>query len=244
MILTSVGLVVFGWFPLLKLPGAALLVFVLPGWTLMRSLNFDAGGLAQNAVLDITLSISLTLVVGLVLHFGDAITRNGWLLSLATLSLAGCAVAAWRRTGSTLTISNGVESSASAQPLFRSSTARYLLAALAIVLASIYVAAIDANSIKPFQFTELWVVASPGKSDGSVSIGLHNAESKAVTYRLEVLVDDRLARSWENISLPAGEIWQATYERTGLGKYPRVEVITYRTEEPDRVYRRAWLAAE
>jgi hypothetical protein len=236
--LISITFVFFGWFSFMQLLGALTLLFFLPGISLLNLFGVSVFSYWQKGVLGVTISMAIVILFGLLLGFFNFITYNGWFITISLFN-STCFLFGSRRVEGTAPLL----SKQTIDALTGASNLIFLLWGSLIVAIAICVSALDSANLSPFKYTELWIAQSPRQS-GFASIGLHNAEGKDENYHVEVLVDNRLGKMWQNIAVRKGETWQATYERNGLAEHPRLEVVAYRAEDPNRVYRRAWLAAE
>jgi hypothetical protein len=107
-----------------------------------------------------------------------------------------------------------------------------VLAVAAIVIAS--TAHIDPDE----HFSELWITP-PTTAGATTTIGVRNDEGQPQDYRVDLVRDGQVLRSWP-VSLAPGETWT-----TGVSETPgstRLEALLYRADDTATVYRQVWLA--
>jgi uncharacterized membrane protein len=175
----------------LVLPGYALAAAVSPPGTLSRS---------ERAVYVVGLSVSAAALGGLVWQFAFDLGRETWALLLASITLAGCAIAQRRRTRQT-PIRKRNRSQPPRASRERSSHLELptALTALIGVIAAIAAIAITVDGLQDQRaesnYSALWVV--PAKpSSSAVEIGILNHQSSAHEYRLEVESRGRKIQDW------------------------------------------------
>jgi uncharacterized membrane protein len=214
----------------LFLPGALLVSLVAP----RRPFTFEFCVLALGA------SLAADIVVGLVLHGVGALNPTGW-GAAATIMAAG---ALWRNRRSLASFAR--RGAPFASLLTRENGLR--MAALAVVAAlatsSVALASYGARQHRPFAYTELWLQPFDGASPQRVLVGVRNQEEATVRYGLELLLNDRTLVRWPQFDLANGQ--QRVEDvpvQVALPPEGRLEARLYRLDEPNLVYRRAWLSA-
>jgi uncharacterized membrane protein len=178
----------------LVLPGYALAAAMSPPGTLSRS---------ERAVYAVALSVGAAALGGLVWQFAFDLGREVWALLLASITLAGCAIAQRRRTRQ-----RPIRDRSRAQPPRASPgrsrlsrlelpTALTALVGVAAAIAAIVIAVDGLQEQRAeSHFSALWVVP-PKASSGAVEVGILNHQGSAHEYRLEVEARGRKIQDWQ-----------------------------------------------
>jgi hypothetical protein len=88
-------------------------------------------------------------------------------------------------------------------------------------------------------FTQLWVLPDSAAQVDSVRLGVSNREPGEIGYRLLVTISGTIIGSWPRITLGPDEQWEATVALpTAQPAAATVEVLLYRLDAPETVYRR------
>jgi uncharacterized membrane protein len=219
------------------------LIFVLPGFLLLRLLAPSQSFGFESLVLTIGTSLVSAITLGLVLHFFSALTPTGWavgfsLLILAAVSLRRFLDGKTRAPSRVLAASGGVEWRLKALPVAAALVSLVLVPLLIGVAATL--AWRGASNHRQFAYTELWI--RPSES-GGVTIGVKNQEQRDVRYDLEVRVNGDIFVSrpdyvlhedeqrLETLAIPVDEL-----------SVRRVEARLYRNEGDRKLYRQVWLS--
>jgi uncharacterized membrane protein len=178
----------------LVLPGYALAAAVSPPGTLSRS---------ERVLYVVVLSVSAAALGGLVWQFAFDLGREVWPLLLASITLAGCAIAQRRRTRQTpIRKRNRPQSPRASRERSRLSrlelpTALIALIGIAAAIAAIVIAVDGLQDQRAeSNFSALWVVP-PKPSSSAVEVGILNHQSSAHEYRLEVESRGRKIQNWQ-----------------------------------------------
>jgi uncharacterized membrane protein len=189
-------------------------------------------------VFSIGMSLSVTVVLGLVLHFFNALTSFGWTVALVTVC-AGAKI--WsRKFGNGDPLINVPR-----LPAFMAT--RTTVACLGIVATlftgSLALARYGAVNQREFAYTELWIRPTDDHSFGVVTVGIGNREQRPVSYVLELLANGKEFVRSPQFSL-ADDEERVRQIPVSLPLMPdgRIEARLYRADEPQRLYRQAWLS--
>jgi uncharacterized membrane protein len=266
------GILHWGFSPMLNLAVAGPLVLYLPGWAALLALDSEPDGWLESAVLNVALSLAIVVISGLLLHLAGAIARPGWLAALGVVTLSGCliSVAHGKRALAARPFEVG-------QPRARRAsywTIDLSMMAMAIGLAGAAVATSFLLTVRhhEFYYTQLWIVPKQDAPD-KVVVGLRNEEGGDESYVIELLVDYHLVQAWSEVSLKQGEAWTTTFRWAGFGEHPRatqllqqsttsdgapraasqrvalgasplVEALVYRSSNRSIIYRHVWTARQ
>ncbi|HEY4025498.1 MAG TPA: DUF1616 domain-containing protein, partial [Candidatus Dormibacteraeota bacterium] len=225
--------------PLPRLLAGVPLVLVVPGHALVAlAWRGDPLGLAERALLDLGLSLSLAALSGLALNWtpwGMGGVQPPLLLGL--FSLAAIAVVARRERGGSW--------AATADAWRRSLPPHRIHVRLAGAAAALLVAAVAFSAWSAAEdhgpgFTQVWLVP---RTAGRLDLGLRNDQPRADTYRLRLTAGGGTVREWSAVRLQPGQRWFAT-AALPAGTAAGAELAVYRAEQPRRVYRSLRLAPE
>jgi uncharacterized membrane protein len=246
-------------------------VFFLPGWAVLRALAAEPEDRVGRAALRTALSLAIVVIVGLILHLADSITRAGWLLALGIVTFTACIVSL---AGDSRTPAARLpEVSKARLPSCRPRHLAMGTTAICLAAAAIGLSVAMTSVRHEFSYTQAWIVPKQGAPD-QVVFGLRNEEAGNESYAVELLVDRHLVQSWSDIPLKPGEAWTTTFrwagfgeyphaiqslkesasgeaaasatvwERAALGAVPRVEAVVYRSNNRSVIYRHVWIAPQ
>ncbi len=187
---------------------ALLLVYVLPGYALVKAL-FPGTQLENSEFIALTLGLSLaiTAIGGLVIYWlGWELNTNTWTIFLGSVTVIAGAVALLRyqhlerpnpahaRVNFTLSLTDIL---------------LFLLAASGVVIAFAiaYQGEIVQNNS---DFTQLWMLPDEASASDAV-IGINNRADEEAQYRLEIVVDGRVITKVEMIELQSTETWEYVF---------------------------------
>jgi hypothetical protein len=183
---------------------AAAVLLLAPGVLAVR-LALRGGGLAADALLWATAaSIALVVLLGLVLdRLPGGIHRASWVAGLdvlAVLLALACRRVRWR-------VAPGSRSETrSRRPAVLAARAVVLALAVAIAAAAVTMNLHGARTeARRQEFAQVWLLPSGSRH---VLIGVRSGRSVPTTYRLTLLADGRVMRTWGAIRLRWGEQWQ------------------------------------
>ena len=228
------------------------LTFILPGYTLTKIL-FRARSRFQNPVRaciqpsdpkpgqpveitdQIVLSLGLSLAIDVLVGVGLNILPIGlqassWAvtLGLITTVLALFTVLLRQNDDAEITRATGMHVTAS----------HALLLGLAggVLIVSVWLAIIRPLNPDP-SFTQLWMLPAKN-SDCSVFIGVQSFETTSVTYRVVMSINNTSTHSWSSILLSPQQKWSQSVAVTpGHTSSLYIQVLLYRTDKPDTIYR-------
>lgn len=182
------------------------MVLVLPGYALAAAVAPPASlSRAERTVYVVALSVSAAALGGLVWQFAFDLNRETWALLLASITLAGCAIAERkrRRTRQTQT-GDRKRPQPQRGSRERSSLSRRelptVLTALIGVAAAIVAIVITVDGLQDQRaesnYSALWVVP-PTPNSGAVEVGILNHQGSPHLYRLEIENEGRTIQDWE-----------------------------------------------
>ena len=210
------------------------LVFVLPGYAIIRAVLPEARNTLAGATFVVGLSVAVTVFCGFALHGLGRMSTEGWAFALGAVTVAASCVAPFRS-------SPDIVDNAKYWPPLRPSQALMLIGAAAIAAGAVVLALQGAHARREFSYTEFWMVSTP-RFDGNVTVGFRNGEGRASSYDVEVMLDERVIAVWRSIPLQTGESW-ATEIAVPLGQSGGEKAEAWLFKDGDRrhVYRRVWL---
>lgn len=263
-----VGLVVLGLLlslaipallPLRWLTGAALVLF-LPGYAWISALFVgDEPSPGWYLTLSLGLSISSTVLCGLLLNLTPwGLTTATWLIALAALALTGALVTAARdaRRDAARDDRRMDGPSGAPQPyrVYRALTKRVsltkgqmflLVATLALVALAGVVAVVGAEMVpQSEQVIQFWMVpaSATGPRTTTAQLGVREiGPVPSVEYDVIVRADGAEFLKLGPFSVKPGTDWKATIDIGSLPANTVVEADLYRTDAPNHVYRSAWI---
>jgi uncharacterized membrane protein len=214
------------------------LLLFLQGFLVLRALMPRRQVDFEFVVLSIGMSITSTMLLGLLLHAFHAMNHYGWAIGSGAVCIGA---ASWSR------FSGGGKSRASVLPTAMPGVRGAAIVCLGIVGAlfagAIVVARYGALNHRQFAYTDLWILPSDGQSMERVTVGIRNKEQRPSNYALELLANGKVLVRWPRFSLADNE------ERIEQVPIPMildinqpVEARLYETGDPERLYRRAWLS--
>jgi uncharacterized membrane protein len=213
------------------------LVLFLQGALVLRALMPKRPIDFEFIVMSVGMSLSLTVVIGLVLHFLDAMTTLGW--SVASGALCAGAVLWFRRS------SGGASVLEFRLTAVLTTRATVVCACLVwtLVASSVALARYGAVNQRQFTYTDLWIQPSDGRSENVVTVGVRNREQRSENYVLEVMANGKLLARWPQFHLANDEqrVIQVPISMA-LDPDDSVEARLYRADAPQRLYRRVWLS--
>jgi uncharacterized membrane protein len=223
--------------PLLRVLLSLPLVFFLPGNAVLAAyLPTEPRGFARLA-LSVGLSLAIVILAGLVLHLGSAMTAVGWLFTLCAITFAGYAVASVRHFGV-----------ASPWPSFRwklsFDDAAIFSASLGALALAFFIATSADFQHQQSHFTEFWMTPDRTEEIGAVNLGIRNEEANAVSYDLELMLDNRLIAAWRGVHVDKGETRVLPVDLASSGRAGRLEAWLFKAGDHQHVYRRVWLEAK
>jgi Protein of unknown function (DUF1616) len=207
------------------------LVFVLPGYALLRAIapgsTLDP---AIEALLTLTLSITSAILGGLILNFTRwGLERESWTVLLAAVTVGSCLVAAARRFRDrrTAVVSRSFR--------LRVSAAVLAVVALAISGESLAIARTPFHNQAVVGYTLL--ALAPSHDGSRVRVRVTSDEQVTTVYRLKLNTHGSVARVWTRIRLTPGQSWHTVISRHGSLAQQPLTFALYRARAPHVVYR-------
>jgi len=188
------GIMISASAALLLLKGIVSFIFLafLPGYLVLKIIfparSFDVAV----ALMSSGLSVSITIVCGLILHAFNAMNAFGWVLCLGFL----CLTALWMGIRFRVT---GTPTRTSLR--FKASHIAAVSLALMLVSSAVVIAKQGSLEQRQFSYTELWILPTDERSFDRVVVGLRNEEQAGTYYDLEILVNDRTIKRWPRFYL-------------------------------------------
>jgi uncharacterized membrane protein len=233
----------------LRVVFGASLVLVVPGFAVTAAL-FPPGSLAKTVRLTLGVAVSMivALIGGFLLNFTPwGMRQESWVALLVIVSAAAAALAGprWAAAWDGLLRWHGPRLRAGA-----ASPMNWVLLWWAVCVSSVAVAvAISGASVSSTAgYTQLWAVPSDSAAVGqpeSVRVGVRNAETATQQYRLDLQQDGEVLQEWPAVTLQQDEQWETTLSvsppMTSSSSGTPTEIVLYRADAPDVVYRRVTL---
>jgi uncharacterized membrane protein len=222
--------VVFGLPLALFVPGYALTTAFLPSL---------AQAFPNRLMYALGVSLAVTILTGLLLNLtAEGLTGVLWTGVLGSVSLAA-GVAALLRRWREMRDEDDIR-----QPVFRlrPTHAAMLAAAALLIVGAVTITRTAAIGEAHPGFTQLWLTPFYPSSEQYLEIGLHNFENEPVEYRVQFRIGDHVIDEWSPVRLQPNELWQKVMrvnEEPLQGE--RAEVVVYRLDDPEQVYRHATL---
>lgn len=204
------------------------LMLIAPGYALSRALLPGRfAGPAERATAALGLSLAFLVLAAVTMHAaGVPLSRRSWAAVVGAATVVATAVAAWR-----------APAPAVAGRLPRVRGARLLLTLVALVLLADAVV-IARRPLAPPRgvpgYTQLWLIRTGRQAE----LGVHSYELAPAGYRLDLIVNGRVARRWPDIMLATGEGWSTAVRLAGS----RIEARLYRADRPQQMYRHVRMA--
>jgi uncharacterized membrane protein len=213
---------------------AAPLVLYLPGHAILSAIFPHSPINVERTVFAAGLSMTVTIMCGMVLHCMSAMTSIGWAASLHGITIAACVIAHLRSPSTMAAPWNWsrcrVGGSQFASVGF----------ALALTLAAVDLARQGALAHREYSFTEFWMVPATANNQDLLTIGLESFEKAPASYDIEVTIDGVIFDLWRSIALAPGERWTADLSVDLSASPPkRVQALLYK-DGSGGVYRKVW----
>lgn len=218
------------------------LVLVLPGYAITAA-AFATRPLERAATLLFSLGLSLAVAIlgGFVLDWTPwGLQARSWAALLTATTLGAGAITLVRRRKGASAVPREVGRHAGSR--LRVGQALPLGLAALVLVAAVGVAIAGADRQPTAGFTQLWLLPAKGSDPEVIRLGLHNSESTATGYRLQVLAAGLVIAEWPSIELQPLQTWEITTTLTADQTDARtVEAILYRASDPGTIYRRVQL---
>lgn len=214
-------------------------LLVLPGYAALRAIGLRMRSLLELGVFTVGLSLALSILGGFLLNGAGALTPVGWAvwLTAATLALSGIAAIRnqppWWADGG-LPRPSG---------LGRRQYGIWAAAALAVG-AAFLLAVHDDLGQGAFQRTDFWILPEDTALPARVTLGIHNAETEAQEFEVDMMSGGRLVAAWRSLRLEPGETTTWTAPLPPDAGSRRVEAWLFKAGNRGRIHRKVWLALD
>jgi hypothetical protein len=192
-------------YSLLALLGALPLIAWLPGYALTAWLFAGAKlGHVEQVVYSVTLSLVITVLIGLLFHFLPlGLRREVWQVALPLVTVVCCLIAAQRRP----------PEQRLRLPRLQLGLAGWagLGAGALIVLTAMEIARTPAPTTGLTGYTSFWMVPS-GALQQSLDLGIQSEEFAEAHYILRLETVDSVLAEWTDIVLSPGKQWRTTIQ--------------------------------
>jgi uncharacterized membrane protein len=221
----------------LRAPFAALLLLVLPGYSLAEAL-FGRRTIdwPRRLLLTVGLSISSSVVVGLLLNLAPFGLRAwSWSVALFVVTCAAGAVAI-RDRGEAPSLPAGLRRLVALPSLL------FVIGAALVLASAVFLAGTPLTAKNVPGYTAFWLVPGGREKPATVRVGIKSGELKALNFRLVVRVGKNLAYDRRLPAFQPGREFETTVavKRAAAGGTPTVALL-YREDNPGSVYRLARL---
>jgi hypothetical protein len=195
------------WPVIVRVPAAALLVLVLPGYALTRAVLSRAPvGPPERAATTLGLSLGVAATGGVVFEFvgvrADLQVWIAWLVGAIAVATAGALVRDIRDPAPARDPAEPWRPISAVQVLVLS------LAATITVWAMIFAWAGATVDVNPTA-VQLWILPVQGAQPPTVRIGIHNEASTPAHYRLVLTETPTRTLTW-TVDLVGGQVWETT----------------------------------
>jgi hypothetical protein len=233
LVLIIFGLAVSGFLPpIIRVILALPFVFIAPGYALMRAIFPEQELKAlERFLFVIGLSLGVLILSGLALNITPwGLQATSWLVLLSLITLVASAIAIWRR--------RQISAKESTPERLYVSLRQVGLLGCAIVLVgfSLKLTLTPRSPDKIPGYTSLWILPYSQEQPGSFIIGIKSQEIETTHYSLRVTFNGQLQQEWPDIGLAPGA--QSLKLITMPAEPGLMEVILYRDDNPEVVYRR------
>lgn len=212
---------------ILRTLAAVLLVFVLPGYTILAAWFPERRSLASTLILfTIMVSAAVTGLGGLLLHFTLGLNTGSWTILLSTIIVIHSGIAFVRQ-------SKGFPNYEQKIPGFHWGQVTLIVVAVIVVFSAIAVARQGMLAQSRASFTQLWIV--PDEVELRVRIGVRNLENEDMVYRLVVITGSEPI-SEQNLMIEAGQVWEGWLPVDANTTQP-IRANLYRLDRPQEIYR-------
>lgn len=214
---------------ILRTLAAVLLVFVLPGYTILAAWFPEQRTLASTWVLfSIMVSAAVTGLGGLLLHFTLGLNTSSWVVWLTTIIVIHSGIAFVRQYKGLPNYERGI-------PGFHWGQIALIVVGMIVVFGAIAVARQGILAQSRASFTQLWIVPDEVEPELRVRIGVRNLENEAMAYRLVVITGSEPI-SEQNLMIETGQVWEGWLPVDANTAQP-IRVNLYRLDRPQEIYR-------
>ncbi|HET7509791.1 MAG TPA: DUF1616 domain-containing protein [Solirubrobacterales bacterium] len=228
---------------LVRVIAALPLALFLPGYAIVAA-AFGSRELAlpKRLMLSVAVSLMTLALTALVLNvFPFGLTTASWAVALPVIVIAACRGAALRRDRPSTESRSSKPPWASWRPSPRDSV--LVGAAVVIAIAALVIAQKPLSADNAEGFAALWMLPTNSRED-AVRVGVLSSEQDPAAYTLQVRTGAKGRPQSYRVALDPGE--EKTFEvqvPPASGGRAHVVASLYRSEEPQRLYRRvtSWL---
>lgn len=213
------------------------LALFLPGYSLTTALLPAS---TQEYPARLTYSVGLSFAIAILAGMALNLSPNGlkplpWALILGGITIPLTIVALVRRLREA---EEGPRFSLQLKPVHG-----LLLAAALVVLVGGYSLTRNGAISEGYAgFTQAWLLPCDSADAGCLRVGVRNLEHEAVQYRVDLLAGGEVASDWATLELEPGAGWDWTVQLTAEQlAADEAELVVYRLDQPDQVYRHATL---
>src|SRR5258707_11001143 len=203
-------------------------LLVLPGYALTAALFPNQIGLAERLLLTLALSISVTVVSGLLLNLTAwGLQGTTWIVWLGGITIAACMIALARRQRY-ITPNSAVNPGATAAwlPSAAATAIALVICGFALVLVR------DGAAQQSTAFTQFWLMPDESSPPG-IEVGIRNMETENMRYKVQLLVNNQVVKEWPTITLNNGEQWvDNVVLPPEWAQASRGDAVRYRREKP------------
>jgi uncharacterized membrane protein len=210
------------------------LVLYLPGHAILSAIFPHNPISVERTAFAAGLSMTVTIMCGMVLHCVSAMTSIGWAASLDGITIAACVIAHLRSPSTTAVPRNWSRCRIGGWQFATVGSA------LLLTLAAVDLARQGALAHREYSFTEFWMVPATADNPNLLTIGLESFEKAPASYDIEVTIDGVVFDLWRSIALTPGERWTADLSIDLSASPPkRIQAWLYK-DGRGGVYRKVW----
>jgi hypothetical protein len=225
---------------LLRVAFALPLALFLPGYVWAEiAFPAQAPDMATRVLVSSGASLAITAIGGLVLNATPwGLRAETWALLLGGITIAGCALAALRR-------SRNLVASTAVRGASLGGRGAALLGVAALIAAGAFaISHAGASQQNGAGFTQLWMVEDR-QNPARINVGLANEETEPKEYRVQLSSGGAVLYEWRPVKLVPGQTWQiqVTLDQQAPISQP-LQALLYLSDAPGLVYRQTtlWLS--
>jgi hypothetical protein len=215
-----------------RLP-AALLLFIAPGFALVRATLGERIKGLEVFVLSLGLSIAIAIVTGLLLDAAGQLKPQVWMIVLGGITVISGALAKLQGRRLLPRIARPMAGIGRAE-------AAMVCTALVMAAAAVLLARRGAELHNEFSFTQFWLVPTSDGDSTLATLGIANNEGAPTWYDVDILVDGRLIERRADIEVENGGE-HVTSLALPLQANQKAEAWLFKNGNHREVYRKVWL---
>jgi uncharacterized membrane protein len=224
--------------------GAIVLVFVLPGFLLLRFLAPQRKLDFELSLLSVAMSVALLPPLALVLNRFKALSPSGWGVGLALLCLAAWAFRRRDLPGAPFEKAEELRRPVVIATLRLLRPGRVIRLSVVVLMITMAVgtARYGALNQRQFAYTEFWMLPSEKGDYRRLKIGVRNEEKRLVNYDLEISLNSRVFER-RHLIVRNGDTWlnETTAPNDQSEEEQVIQAKLYRSDDPSMLYRQALL---